>query len=261
VGRGVLEIQTYWSASVTGGHFTSSWRRVRAETDFVSFAMPVEFKYGLAPNLEIRLTPLYLHNWAHQPRSGPGESRSAAFGGLGDLQLGFKYLLVKESDTRPNIGLQGAVTFPTGHHRHLHPNNLGTDQLGDGAYAFFLGLNFSKYVHPFIFYANLRYAMSTKATVAGGPVRARDRVTVNLAAEYPLSKRWVALLEVYSRWDTGPLLGPGATCPPGALIGFLPGIEFLPSPKWELEMGVAIDLFGKNRDITYTPTFTLIHKF
>jgi hypothetical protein len=59
VDRGVFEIQTFWSVSVTDGRFTSSCRRAGAETDFVSFAMPVEFKYGLAPNLEIRLTFLF----------------------------------------------------------------------------------------------------------------------------------------------------------------------------------------------------------
>ena len=45
----------------------------------------------------------------------------------------------------------------------------------------------------------------------------RDFVTVNLAAEYPLTKKWVALLELTSTWDAGRMFGPKANLQPTAL--------------------------------------------
>ena len=41
---------------------------------------------------------------------------------------------------------------------------MGTDEIGGGAYAFTTGLNVSKYVKPFILYANLWYTMQTAFT-------------------------------------------------------------------------------------------------
>ena len=35
----------------------------------------------------------------------------------------------------------------------------------------------------------------------------RDIVTVNLAAEYPITKKWIALLELTSSWEGGRLFG------------------------------------------------------
>jgi Putative MetA-pathway of phenol degradation len=261
VDKGVLEIQPFFSLGFTGGSFSPSWRRVSAGKDAVSLEVPVEFKYGLANNLEVRLVPSYLHNWVSSSNSESDRARSANFGGFGDMQLAFKYLLMQEGDLKPALSAQGAFTFPTGHHGHLNPDNLGTDQLGDGAYAFTLGLNATKYIQPFKLHANLRYGMSTTSRVDEIPVRARDLVRVNLAAEYPLGKGWVALLEGYSRWEVGTILGPRSTQWPAALVGFLPGIEYVLIPRWEFELGVAIDLVGKNTDFKYTPILTFTHKF
>lgn len=261
VDKGVLEIQPFFRLGFTGGSFSPSWRRVSAGKDAISLEIPVEFKYGLANNLEVRLVPSYLHNWVSNSNPEPERARFANFGGFGDMQLALKYLFLKEDDLKPALSAQGAVTFPTGHHGHLNPNNLGTDQLGGGAYVFTLSLNATKYVQPFMLHANLRYGMSTTARVDERPLRARDLVRVNLAAEYPLGKGWVALMEGYSRWEVGTIFGPRSTQRPAALVGILPGIEYVAIPRWEFELGVAIDLAGKNTDCNYTPIFTVIYKF
>jgi hypothetical protein len=261
VDKGVLEIQPFFILGFTGGSFSPSWRRISAGKDAVSLEIPVECKYGLINNLEVRLVPSYVHNWVSNANLEPGRATSANFGGAGDLQLLLKYLFLKEDDLKPALSAQGAVTFPTGHHNHLNPNNLGTDQLGGGAYVFTLGLNASKYVPPFILYANLRYGMSTTARVDELPVRGRDFIRVNLATEYPLGRGWVALVESYSRWEVGTIFGPRSTQRPAALVGILPGIEYVAIPGWEFELGVAIDLAGKNTDSKYTPIFTAIYKF
>ncbi len=255
ISKGNFLIEPIWKLSFSGGLFSPSWRRVSSETEFTALAMPVKFKYGLAQDLEVRMIIPYVQNWARM--SDSGEAGSAAFGGLGDLELSLKYLLWKETGRRPNVSIQGEIDFPTGHHRHLLPQNLGTDKLGSGAYAFLLALNLNKYLPPLVLYANLRYRMFTTATVADATVRARDRAEILLAAEYPFSKRWVALLEVYSNWEAGTILGPRSNQPPAALLGFSPGIEYLPHPRLAFELGVAIDLAGKNTMFNYTPILTV----
>ena len=104
------------------------------------------------------------------------------------------------------------TVFPTGHYRHLNPSRLGTDEIGQGGYSFFAGLDFQKYAEPFILYANIWYRAGTSywadgQDVNGNPtqvrINPRNGVIVNLAAEYPITKKWVALFEVISSWDTG----------------------------------------------------------
>jgi hypothetical protein len=271
--KGQFVIQPLWALSFTGGNFTQSWRRVSAGGDFISFEMPWKFTYGLAKNLEVFLVIPYVHNWAgNVTEPGPGGERSADFGGLGDINLTLKYQLLKETPTRPTVTGLFAVDFPTGHHTHLNPAHLGTDELGSGAYGFTVGVNVSKWQRPFILYGNLWYSVftSAKSTVEHevlGPVvqnaHARDVVTLNLAAEYPLGGQgpWVALLEFYSTWERGRLFGPEPSDPRAVLMGILPGLEYIYSEKLAFALGVGIDLAGKNTEYNYTPIFSIVYTF
>ena len=78
-------------------------------------------------------------------------------------------------------------------------------------------------------------------------------VTVNLAAEYPLTKKWVALVELTSTWDGGRLIGHQANLAPTALLSVLPGIEYMATDKFSLALGVKIDLAGKNTSANHHP--------
>ena len=127
-----------------------------------------------------------------------------------------------------------ATDFPTGHFRHLNPGRLGTDQLGGGAFAFTTGLNVSKYVSAvyYLWQSLVHHAdqasparedriplvpgldeegVPTGELVEGDPVSKyfrnypRDIITLNLAAEYPITKKWIALLELTSSWEGGRL--------------------------------------------------------
>ena len=271
--KGGFAIQTLWAMGITGGDFTGSWRRVKAGGDFYSLVIPVKFSYGLFKNAEVFLIIPYVHNWAKNvSEPGPGGERSADFGGLGDIILTFKYMFLEETSTRPAVAGLFAVDFPAGHHCPLNPGNLGTDDLGSGAYRFTAGFNVSKWVKPFILYANLWYTMSTssRSTVDHAflgnvelHTHARDVLTFNLAAEYPIRGQgpWVALLEFYSQWEMGPAFGSKSADPPAALIGILPGIEYVYSEKLAFALGVAIDLVGKSTSYNYTPIFSFTYVF
>jgi hypothetical protein len=240
IDRGKFAVQPTFGLSFVTNNLTRSWRRVSAGGDFTTFGMDWKFTYGLWNNLEVFVVVPYAHNWAGRvAEPGPNGERFANYGGLGDVNLTLKYRLVEETETRPTVTALFSTDFPTGHFRHLNPGRLGADVLGGGAFALTTGLNVSKWVKPVILYGNVWYTLQTAystredrpglvrdetgALVEGDPVAGqvrnypRDFVTVNLAAEYPLTKRWVALLELTSYWDAGRLFGHRANLPPGAL--------------------------------------------
>jgi hypothetical protein len=264
---GQLCIQPYLSFGLVAGNFSTSWRRVSAGGNFRSLEIPVKFTYGLAPNIELDLTPVLFQNWADG--GGPGGSRSASFTGLGDLYFTAKYQLLKETAWQPTVTALLSVNFPTGHHYHLNSARGGTDVLGGGTFAFTPGVNLSKWVGPVYLYANLWYSFPTRepgapANQQASPlllmVNGRNLITGNLAAEWPLTGRWVALLECYSSWSAGSMFRP-AKSPVSHDVGVLPGIEYIFNSHWSADLGVAVDLAGKNSSYSYTPILTVIMSF
>ncbi|HEY9074636.1 MAG TPA: transporter [Desulfobaccales bacterium] len=269
--KGKFAIQPTFGLALTTNNFSPSWRRLSAGGDFQSFGMSWRFTYGLCNNLEVYAVLPYIHNWAgnvNEPR--PNGERSADFGGLGDISLTFKYRLVEEGPVAPTVSAIFTPAFPSGHFRHLNPGRLGTDEIGGGTYAFTTGFNVSKYLKPFIVYGNFWYTFQTDHTTddvdaSGNPIEKqehpRDFVTVNLAAEYPLTKKWVALLELTSTWDAGRMIGPKSTSAPTALLSLMPGIEYMATDKFSLAGGVNIALAGKENNANITPMLSMIYAF
>ncbi len=267
IATGSFAIQPYLSLGFQGGNFSPSWRRVSAHGDFTTFEFPVKFIYGPVKNMEVYLVAPFIQNWGSGFRTpGQAGSGSARFGGLGDLFLVLKYQVLAETGVCPTVtGLFG-VTFPTGHHSHLNPGKMGLDALGGGSFGFTPGINLSKWLKPFYFYANIWYSVATRspppvAHQLTGPLllppHGRDLLSVNLAAEWVLTTRWVALLECYSAWELSPPYSK-ATGPATANIGIAPGLDFILSPRWAFELGLAIDLAGKNSAYQFTPILTAI---
>ena len=89
----------------------------------------------------------------------------------------------------------------------------------------------------------------------------RDVVTVNLAAEYIITPKWIALFEVLSSYGAGRLFGQKANVPPEALISVLPGIEYMYSEKLGFALGVQVDVAGKNSEAAVTPVFSFVYNF
>jgi hypothetical protein len=259
---GTLELQPFWSFGFVTGTFNDRARRVSAGGNFYTFGFDLQVTYGAWNNLEVFTVIPVEVNWAHSVNeAGPGGERAASHGGFGDVNLTFKYRFVKESPTRPTVSGIFAVDFPTGKYRHLNPRRLGLDAIGGGSYVFTTGVNVSKWVKPFIFYGNFYYSMPTSFTDVDGKQFPRDFVTVNLAAEYPLTEKWIALLELTSFWDGGSLFGHSPNVAPAHLLSILPGLEFMATDKLSFALGVNVDLAGRNIDATVTPILSMVYTF
>jgi hypothetical protein len=256
---GTLELQPFWSFGFVTGAFNDHARQVSADGNFYSFGFDLQVTYGAWNNLEVFTVIPVAVNWANSVNeTGPSGERDACHGGFGDVNLTFKYRFVKETDTLPTVSGIFAVDFPTGKYRSLNPRLLGIDAIGGGSYVFTTGLNVSKWMKPFIFYGNLYYSMPTSYTDDDMKVLPRDFVTVNLAAEYPITEKWIALLELTSFWEGNRIWGKGANTSPANLLSILPGIEFMATDKLSFALGVNVDLAGRNIDATVTPILSMV---
>jgi hypothetical protein len=156
IDKGGFAIQPTFGLGFVTKSLTQNWRRVSAGGNFKSFGRDYKFTYGLWNNLEVFVDVPFIQNWAGSvDEPGPNGERGASFGGIGDVNLTFKYRLVEETESIPTVTALFATNFPTGHFRHFNPGRLGTDEIGGGAFAFTSGLNVSKYVKPFVLYGNL----------------------------------------------------------------------------------------------------------
>lgn len=271
--KGRFAIQPTWGLSFVTASFSPSWRRVSAGGDYTSFNQVVKLSYGLWDNLEVFLEMnTYEHRWARNvDEPGPNGETSADFGSFGNTLLVFKYQFIQETPTIPVVTGFFGTLFPTGHYRHLNPSRLGTDEIGEGGYQFVFGLNLQKYLEPFILYGNIWYRIGTSyktdgEDALGNPmqvtVNPRNGVIVNLAAEYPITKKWVALLEVVSSWDTGlQLAGSRSNQPRGSFLAVSPGLEYMATERLSFALGVAVDVIGRNNDATVTPLLSMIYCF
>jgi hypothetical protein len=270
---GKFAIQPTWALSFVTDSFSPSWRRVSAGGNYTNFNQLLKLSYGLWDNLEVFLEMnTYEHHWARNVNEpGPRGETSADFGSFGNTLLVFKYQFVQETDKLPVVTGFFGTLFPTGHYRRLNPSRLGTDEIGEGGYQFVAGLNLEKYLEPFIFYSNIWYRVGTSyhadgEDVNGNPaqvkVHPRNGIIVNLAVEYPITKKWVALFEVISSWDTGlQIIGSRSNQPRGSFLAVSPGLEFMATDNLSFALGVAVDVIGRNNDATVTPVLSMVYAF
>ena len=263
---GKFAMQVWWALSFYPGVFTQNWRPVSARGDFYTFFMPVKFVYGPTKNLELYAVVPFIHNWSQNLEvRGPNGETAASFSGVGDITAVAKYNLLPETDYRPAISAVGGVGFPTGHASRLNPARLGTDAIGTGSFNFITGVNLFKYLKPFLVHSQIWFNTPVNLyKITSDParnVRSREYLTINLATELPISKRWVLLFEVYSNWTWQNLNTIQGYQTPQTVLGILPGIEFLATDKLALAAGVSLDLAGKNGVQKFTPMVTAFYTF
>jgi hypothetical protein len=271
---GHFALSTVTALSFFPGFFSNNWRTVSAHGNFNTFYMPWKLTYGPTKNLEMYIIAPFITNWASKVDfPGPNGETSASYSGIGDLTMMAKYNLLPEGEIMPAVtGVAGLASIPTGHANHLNATKLAMDAVGTGALTFTSGVNLYKWLKPFLVYSNIwmnnpvnLYKLGPEP---GRTVRSRDYVTFNLAAEYPLSKQFVLLLEMYSNWTWSNLNQPLTNAPlaqgyqtPQTVIGVLPAIEFLATEKLSMSAGASFDVAGKNGVKKYTPMLYMSYAF
>ncbi len=250
--------------------FSRDWRTVSARGDFYTLYMPVKFTYGPVKNLETYIVAPFLVSWCNdldRGAAGPNGERAASYPGLGDITTVAKYLVLEDEGIRPAVSLEGGVGWPSGHASHLNSRFLGVDALGTGSFNFITGVNLCKWVKPFLLSSNIWLNSPVNVfRLRGGDfpqaVRNWENVTFNLAAEYPVNKQWVLLLEMFSTWAWS---NPGTESlgfqSPTTVLGFLPGIEYLATEKLSFSAGCAFDAIGKFGSQYITPTVAVTYNF
>jgi hypothetical protein len=256
-------LQVLWGLAMVYKHTTTNWRQDSAGGNSRTFFMPVKFTYGPIKDLEMYAIIPFINNWVFDSVAiGPNGERSASYAGVGDITAMAKYLLLPETDWRPAVTGAAGVGFPSGHAHHLNPVFLGQDAVGSGAFTFTTGVNLYKWLKPFLVYSNIW--LNTPINLypsRDDAVRSREFVTFNLAAEYPISKKWVALMEFYSTWTWTNISTPQGFQSPSTILGLLPGIEYFITEKWALSAGTAVDLAGKAGSLKVTPLLTAYYNF
>jgi hypothetical protein len=260
-------VQVLGAVSFITGNFNPNWRNVTAGGNFYTFTMPVKFTYGPTKNLETYIVVPFVHNWVTSTVTNPIGENFASYSGVGDITTVAKYNFHPEGDICPAMTAVGGIGWPTGHASHLNPNFLAQDAIGTGSLNFITGLNLYKWVKPFLLYSNIWLNSPVNMFRLSGSdspqaVRNRENVTFNLAAEYPINKQWVLLLEMYSNWTWS---NPGTESlgfqSPTTVLGFLPGIEYFATEKIALSAGCAFDTLGKFGGQKVTPALTVYYNF
>ena len=263
-----VNMQVLWGLSFYAGEFSPNWRQVSAGGHVYTLQMPVKLTYGPTKDLETNIIIPFIYNWINNANvPGPNGQNSAGYAGIGDITTIAKYLVLEETDHRPAVSLVGGVGWPSGHASHLNPGLLLQDGVGTGSFSFITGVNLFKYVEPFLLQSNIWLnspinIFKLRGTDVPQNVRNRENVVFNLAAEYPINKKWILLLEMYSTWTwQNPTTEAISFQSPTTLLGFLPGIEYIHSDKWAFTAGCAIDTIGKFGGHKITPAFTVYYNF
>jgi hypothetical protein len=261
---GHVSLSVLTALSLYPGSFSQNWRTVTAGGNFYTYYMPVKVTYGPTKNMEVYLIAPFIDYWGNiSPSVGPTGKSSASYAGIGDLTLMGKYNLLPEGDVMPAVSaVAGLASIPTGHASHLNPGFLGVDAIGTGALTFTTGVNLFKWVKPFLLYSNIWINSPVNIYQNNSEnVVSREYITFNLAAEYPLSSKFVALLEFYSNWTWSNIYTPQGYQTPETLLGIMPGLEFLATEKLSFSAGASLDLAGKNGVKKYTPMLTASYSF
>ena len=115
--------------------------------------------YGLTNRLELIASIPYFNQSLYQTVEYQWEndieiSRWSQKGnGIGDAELGFRYVVLTENETRPSLFVGITTTFPTG---EKNPTNIKDERnfdvpVGSGEYAFTLEMKARKVIYPYSF--------------------------------------------------------------------------------------------------------------
>ncbi|WED44546.1 transporter [Legionella cardiaca] len=201
--RGHSNLEIYGFYTINEGIYTRNWKLIHTPHSESIVGNPI-FSHGLTNKLDVQYGLPYVYN----------KNQGASAQGIGDtsVTLGYQLLEQRDSKWRPDLRVTVQEIIPTGRFKSLNPLNNGTDATGLGSYQTGVALNFQhlkpigehylrtrlslNYLHPSI--VNIRGFSSyggTRDTV--GNIDPGALFTADLAAEFTLTQKWVAVMESY----------------------------------------------------------------
>ncbi len=264
VQKGHFNIQPYYTYFVINGFYDSSWDVV-SKTPFINSSIALPFKVGLGYGLDIGLNPLIVSQFTNNQKTY----------GLSDwgFSLGYQLYNAKLSDFLPGLKLAFRLSLPIGKYQNLNPQKLRTDALGDGSWWSGVGLSSSKLwylkgIHFFELRAAITYFISTPVKIKGynfyggsydtnATMHIGNRLNVNLAGQYNLSKHWALACDlVYRHQNSSYYTGFAGSGAKGALaflntlsldvISIAPAIEYNFNENIGLIAGSWLSIIGRN---------------
>jgi hypothetical protein len=273
---GHVLLEPYLYDVMSDGHFdTRGTRRAGPyEHDIGSLTYML---YGLTDRLTVGMIPRFAFN---EPAGAPNSSTV----GVGDFTAQLGYGLTQYQDGRviPSIAVVLDETLPTGRYERLGRASNG---FGAGAYATAL----SVYSQDYFWLPNgrilrarldLTYTLSSSVSVRDqsvygtpygfrGHARPGDSATVDLAAEYSLTRSWVLAIDVVYQYGASTRVSSTLPAAPGAAsafpresgvsysLGFAPAIEYNFSSTVGVLLGVRVIEIGRNASASVTPALAV----
>ncbi len=265
--QGHALIEPYLFNDVTNARFDAAGNRHAVPTDNTLGSLTYML-YGLTDRVTVGMIPRFFYD---VPAHGADSSGIA----VGDLtvQAGYGLTQFQDGHRIPSISVVIDETLPTGRYEQLR---RASDGFGAGAYT--TGL--SVYSQQYFWMPNgrilrarldLTYALSSSASLSGenayatpagfhGQATPGDSATIDAAAEYSITREWVAALDVvYQHNDSTHVHG---SVPDGLFaadsgssysLGFAPALEYNWSARAGVLLGVRIIQIGRNTSASITP--------
>lgn len=262
--RGHSNLETYGFFTHVDKVFDNNWNTVSVPNTINNTLNPL-FTHGLTDRLDLQFSLPMAYNRVADVRAHH----------IADTSLTLGYQLIEQGDSRwrPNLRVTVQENIPTGRYEQLIPRNNGADSTGIGAYQTELNLNFQRLnqlseMHYLRTRLSLGYAYAGKVKIHGitpygsgldadGRLLPGELYTVDLAGEFTLTQKWVAVMEGYFSSRGATRFGgfPGFTAPNVlATVGhglveqvsLAPAIEYNFNANYGVIAGYWFAVAGKN---------------
>lgn len=201
--RGHSNLEIYGFYTINEGIYTRNWKLVHTPHSKSVVGNPI-FSHGLTDKIDVQYGIPYVYN----------KNLGSQSQGIGDTSVALGYQLLEQKDSKwmPDLRITVQEIIPTGNFEDLDPLNNGTDATGLGSYQTGVALNFQHLkplgTHYLRTRLSLNYLAPSTVNIRGlssfggtaqtlGNIDPGALFTADLAAEFTLTQKWVAVMEGY----------------------------------------------------------------
>lgn len=260
-GKGKFVIQPFFFYNRTRGTFNADghYDSLPNGDKKYQFQEQLFAQYGLTDRLELDAQTVYQQNYIKH-----GDSKAHA-SGFGDSYLFLRYCTIEEKGWFPHITGLFQLKMPTGKYENADPGKLGADLMGatsgGGSWDQGLGVNLSKKLKPFIFYADAIYSFPQQVRVDGVKTRYANYLNYDFGLEYFLPRGFNLMFE-FNGFLQGDKKQDGARTPASDIrhLTIAPGIGWS-NDKIQALLTYQRVAIGTNTDANDSVVATVVYAF